>query len=58
MNNATLATADRATHLKVVALALAASTVVAVIGIGLHVAPADRPATVLRTAGHSIDVGG
>lgn len=39
MNNTTLFTADRTTHLKVVVVALAASTTIAVFGIGLRGTP-------------------
>ncbi|MGZ5855364.1 MAG: hypothetical protein ACXWJ0_14670, partial [Xanthobacteraceae bacterium] len=42
MNNATLSSADRATHLKVVAVSLAASIAVLAVGIALRTIPADE----------------
>jgi len=40
MDNATLFTADRATHVKVVAIALAASIAVGAVAIATHATPA------------------
>jgi len=50
MNNATLFTADRKTHLKIVVIALVASIMVSVIGIVVHAAP-------IKTAGYIETVG-
>jgi hypothetical protein len=44
MNNATLLTADRGTHVKIVLIALIASIAVSLIGIGLHARPASSEA--------------
>lgn len=41
MNNSTIFTADRATHLKVVVLSLVASIAVMVVGITTHIASTD-----------------
>jgi len=41
MNNATLLTADRGTHVKIVLIALIASIAVSLIGIAIHVKPTD-----------------
>ncbi len=41
MNNATLLTADRTTHVKIVAIALVASIAVSLVGIAVHAKPAD-----------------
>jgi hypothetical protein len=48
VNNATLLTADRTTHVKIVLIALVASTAVSLVGIGGHVRPVG-PEPVLRT---------
>ncbi len=40
MNNTTLSTADRTTHLKVVAVALVASMAVCLIGVSARITPA------------------
>ena len=39
MNNATLLTADRTTHVKIVLIALVASIAVSLVGIAVHVKP-------------------
>jgi hypothetical protein len=39
MNNATLLTADRTTHVKIVLMALVASIAVSLVGIAVHVKP-------------------
>jgi hypothetical protein len=41
MNNSTIFTADRTTHLKIVVLSLVASIAVMVVGITTHVASSD-----------------
>jgi len=61
MNNATLLTADRTTHVKIVAVALAASIAVSLVGIAVHVktmesGPFSGPQT--RTIMGTIMVGG
>jgi ABC-type proline/glycine betaine transport system permease subunit len=40
MNNATFFTADQTTHLKIVVVALAASIVIGIVGIAVHMTPA------------------
>ena len=50
MNNSTIAGADRATHLKVVAISLAASIVVLAVGIALRALPSDEG--MVRQAAH------
>lgn len=49
MNNASLATADRITHLKVVVLALVASIAIMVIGITAHAVDDSRAYGVAST---------
>jgi hypothetical protein len=57
MNNATLLTADRMTHVKIVAIALVASIAVSLVGITVHVKPVDSdPLSGPRT--RTIMVGG
>jgi hypothetical protein len=57
MNNATLLTADRMTHVKIVAIALVASIAVSLVGITVHVKPVDSdPLSGLRT--RTVMVGG
>jgi hypothetical protein len=41
MNNATLLTADRGTHLKIVLIALIASIAVSMVGISVHAASSE-----------------
>jgi hypothetical protein len=53
MNNATFFTADRATHLKIVAVALLAAMAVSLMGISFRATTAN-PGTHLRTANHDI----
>jgi hypothetical protein len=48
MNNATLLTADRATHVKIVVIALVASIAVSLVAIGVHVKPVGSE-SLLRT---------
>ena len=48
MNNATLLTADRTTHVKIVLIALVASIAVSLVGIAVHIKPID-PEPLLRT---------
>ena len=48
MNNATLLTADRTTHVKIVLIALVASIAVSLVGIAVHVKPMG-PEPLLRT---------
>ena len=48
MNNATLLTADRTTHVKIVLIAVVASIAVSLVGIGVHVKPIG-PEPLLRT---------
>ncbi len=44
MNNATLLTADRGTHVKIAIIALIASIAVGLIGLSVHVRPANSEA--------------
>jgi hypothetical protein len=53
MNNATLLTADRGTHVKIVLIALIASIAVSLIGIGLHARPASSVALLEQRTGAS-----
>ena len=48
MNNATLLTADRTTHVKIVLIALVASIAVSLVGIAVHIKPIG-PEPLLRT---------
>jgi hypothetical protein len=48
MNNTTLLTADRTTHVKIVLMALVASIAVSLVGIAVHVKPV-RSEPLLRT---------
>jgi hypothetical protein len=48
MTNATLLTADRTTHVKIVLIALVASIAVSLVGIAVHVKPMG-PGPLLRT---------
>jgi hypothetical protein len=48
MNNATLLTADRTTHVKIMLIALVASIAVSLVGIAVHVKPIG-PEPLLRT---------
>jgi hypothetical protein len=48
MTNATLLTADRTTHVKIVLIALVASIAVSLVGIAVHVKPMG-PEPLLRT---------
>ena len=53
MNNATLLTADRGTHVKIVLIALIASIAVSMIGISVHGSPASSVAVLQQRAGAS-----
>jgi hypothetical protein len=53
VNNATLLTADRWTHVKIVLIALIASTAVGLIGLSVHVRTADSEALLLQRVGAS-----
>jgi hypothetical protein len=53
MNNATLLTADRGTHVKIVLIALIASIAVSMIGINVHGRPASSVALLQQRAGTS-----
>jgi hypothetical protein len=50
MNNASIASADRATHFKIVTVSLAASAVVLAVSIALHNLPADNGSATARVA--------
>ena len=50
MNNASIASADRATHLKIVTVSLAASALVLAVSIALHAVPADDGLNAARVA--------
>jgi len=56
MNNTTLLTADQATHMKIVAMALIASIVVTVVAIAVHISPDDQAAQV-EAAGPPLKAG-
>ena len=56
MNNATLLTADRTTHMKIIVIALVASIAVVLVGIGAHVEPAGSE-PLLRTTTHIVMAG-
>jgi hypothetical protein len=56
MNNTTLLTADRATHMKIVVMALVTSIVVTVVAIAIHIAPNDQAAQV-QAAGPPLKAG-
>ena len=57
MNNSTIFTADRTTHVKVVAIALVASIAVLVVGIAARSTPAADSASRIQTAGPVLKVG-
>jgi hypothetical protein len=57
MSNASLRTADRTTHLKIVVLSLIASVAVMVVGITARAAPDDVAAARLQTTGPVIKAG-
>jgi hypothetical protein len=48
MNSATLSSADKTMHLKIVLIALIASTIVAIVGINARVAPNAAPPVYAR----------
>jgi hypothetical protein len=56
MNNTTLLTADRATYMKIVVMALVASIVVIVVAITVHISPDDQSAQV-QAAGPPVKAG-
>ena len=56
MNNMTLLMADRATHMKIVVMALVTSIVVTVVAIAVHIFPDDRSAQV-QVAGPPLKAG-
>jgi hypothetical protein len=53
MNNATLPTADRGTHVKIALIALIASIAVGLIGLCVHVRPSNSEALLQQRAGAS-----
>jgi hypothetical protein len=57
MNNSTMFTADRTTHLKIVVMSVVASIIVLVVGIAAHTSsPVDGTARI-QTAGPAIKAG-
>ncbi len=56
MNNATLLTADLATHVKVVAIALAAMVIAALVGIGAQTR-AESSKSPIQAMGHTVAPG-
>lgn len=57
MNNATIFTADRATHIKIVAISLVASIAVLAAGIAARTTPAADTTARIQTAGPALKVG-
>jgi hypothetical protein len=55
MNNSSLYTADRTTHLKIVALSLVASIVVLIVGITAHTTSFDTPR--IQASGPAVKAG-
>jgi hypothetical protein len=53
MYNATLVTADRGTYLKIVLIALIASIAIGLVGLSVHVRPANSEALLQQRAGAS-----
>jgi hypothetical protein len=58
MNNASLRTADRATHVKVVAVSLVASIAVIVVGLLARTEPGDTATARLQTNAPVVKAGG
>ena len=57
MNNATIFTADRTTHIKIVAISLVASIAVLVAGIAARTTPAADTTARIQIAGPALKVG-
>jgi hypothetical protein len=57
MSNASLRTADRTTHLKIVVLSLIASVAVMVVGISARAAPDDVATARIQTTGPALKAG-
>jgi hypothetical protein len=57
MSNSTIVGADRATHLKIVAIALAASAAVLLVGMTARNSTATDSATRIQVAGPAVKVG-
>jgi hypothetical protein len=57
MSNSTIVGADRATHLKIVAIALAASAAVLLVGMTARNTTATDSATRIQVAGPAVKVG-
>ena len=58
MNNTTIFTADRTTHLKIVVLSLVASIAITVVGIAAHTnTVADATTPRIQTAGPAVKAG-
>jgi len=56
MNNSSIFTADRTTHLKIVVVSLVASILIAIVGITAHTTAPD-PAARIQAAGPAIKAG-
>ena len=57
MNNSTIFTADRTTHVKIVAISLVASIAVLVVGITAHTTTAADTTARIQTAGPAVKAG-
>ena len=57
MNNATIFTADRTTHLKIVVISLVLSTAVLLVGISTHIAGSDISDSARIAAGPPLKAG-
>jgi hypothetical protein len=57
MNNSTIFTADRTTHVKIVVIALVASIAVSVVGIAARTTTAADTTTRIQTAGPAVKAG-
>jgi hypothetical protein len=57
MNNSTIFTADRTTHMKIVAVSLVASIAILVVGIAAHKTTSPDTTARIQTAGPAVKAG-
>jgi hypothetical protein len=57
MNNSTIFTADRTTHLKIVVISLVASIAIVVVGIAAHTTSTADSTARIQTAGPAVKAG-
>jgi hypothetical protein len=57
MNNSTIFTADRTTHLKIVVISLVASIAIVVVGIAAHTTSTADATARIQTAGPAVKAG-